>query len=165
LRFGFLGTTRNNKGLRVLVDAIPLLPTEVRRRCHFLIRASGDDRAFRQMLSAYPEVQFAGGYDALQLLAAASEYDVGILTHVWFENSPLGLLAHSHAFFTRAALPKRPRGASCSSSTDRSRSRARARSTRRRRCGVSPTTSPRSKPSTAKSPASASAGGRCARLR
>jgi glycosyltransferase involved in cell wall biosynthesis len=97
LRFGFLGTTRNNKGLRVLVDAIPLLPTEVRRRCHFLIRASGDDRAFRQMLSAYPEVQFAGGYDALQLLAAASEYDVGILTHVWFENSPLVLLEHLHA--------------------------------------------------------------------
>jgi glycosyltransferase involved in cell wall biosynthesis len=97
LRFGFLGTTRNNKGLRVLVDAIPLLPEEVRRRCQFLIRASGDDRTFRSMLSAYPEVQFAGGYDAQQLLAAAGEYDVGVMTHVWFENSPLVLLEHLHA--------------------------------------------------------------------
>src|SRR4030095_4025279 len=85
LRFGFLGTTRNNKGLRVLVDAIPLLPTEVRRRCHFLIRASGDDRAFRQMLSAYPEVQFAGGYDALPILADASEYERGLQPHVWLD--------------------------------------------------------------------------------
>jgi glycosyltransferase involved in cell wall biosynthesis len=33
----------------------------------------------------------------LQLLASVGEYDVGILPHVWFENSPLVLLEHLHA--------------------------------------------------------------------
>ena len=97
LRFAFLGTTRNNKGLDVLVRAIPLLPREVRERCQFLIRASGWDWVFRKRLSGYPEVQFAGGYDAMQLAGAMGEFDVGLLTHVWFENSPLVMLEHLHA--------------------------------------------------------------------
>lgn len=97
LRFGFFGTTRNNKGLDVLVRAIPLLTPHVRQMCQFLIRASGWDWPFRKRLSMYPQVQFAGGYDPLQLIAAWGEYDVGILPHVWFENSPLVLLEHLHA--------------------------------------------------------------------
>ncbi|MCA9279478.1 MAG: glycosyltransferase [Phycisphaeraceae bacterium] len=97
LRFGFFGTTRNNKGLDVLVRAIPLLSPEVRQKCQFLIRASGWDWPFRKRLSVYPEVQFAGGYDMLQLIAAWGEYDIGVLSHVWFENSPLVLLEHLHA--------------------------------------------------------------------
>jgi glycosyltransferase involved in cell wall biosynthesis len=42
-------------------------------------------------------VQFAGGYDLLQLIGAGGEYDVGILPHIWFENSPLVMLEHLHA--------------------------------------------------------------------
>ncbi len=97
LRFAFHGTVRNNKGLEILVSAIPLLPKEIRQRCHFQIRAAGWDWTFRKRLSVYPEVQFCGGYDMLQLLASVGEYDVGILPHVWFENSPLVLLEHLHA--------------------------------------------------------------------
>ncbi|MCA9298981.1 MAG: glycosyltransferase, partial [Phycisphaerales bacterium] len=84
-RFGFWGTTRNNKGLEILVSAIPLLDRDVRRHCQFLIRAGGWEWTFRKRLSRYPEVQFAGGYDELQLIAGGGEYDVGILPHVWFE--------------------------------------------------------------------------------
>jgi len=97
LRFGFFGTTRNNKGLAVLVNAIPLLSHEVRQRCQFYIRAAGWDWTLRKKLSVYPEVAFGGGYDMLQLLSSGGEFDVGILPHVWFENSPLVLLEMLHA--------------------------------------------------------------------
>lgn len=97
LAFGFFGTTRHNKGLDILIRAIPLLERDVRQRSRFLIRASGWDWPMRKRVSEFPEVQFAGGYDLLQLIAAGSEYDVGILPHIWFENSPLVLLEHLHA--------------------------------------------------------------------
>lgn len=97
IRFGFLGTTRNNKGLGVLARAIQRLEPDVRRRCQFIIHAYGLDWGYRKMLSMYPEVSFLGGYDTVMLLAAAGEYDVGILPHIWFENSPLVMLEHLHA--------------------------------------------------------------------
>lgn len=97
VRFGFFGTTRNNKGLEVLARAIPMLEREVRQRSHFLIRALGYDWQFRRRLCAYPEVNFGGGYDMLQLVASGGEFDVGILPHIWFENSPLVLLEFLHA--------------------------------------------------------------------
>ncbi|MCC6426523.1 MAG: glycosyltransferase [Phycisphaerales bacterium] len=97
LRLAFWGTTRNNKGLEILVQAIPLLTREVRQRCHFLIRAAGWDWPFRKRVLKYPEVSFWGGYDPLHLIAGAKEFDAGILPHVWFENSPLVLLEFLHA--------------------------------------------------------------------
>jgi len=98
LRIAFLGTTRPNKGLEVLARAIPLLDAAVRQRCHFLIRAgSGGDRWFRKRLSIYPEVSVYGEYDNFLLISARGEYDVGILSHIWLENSPLVLLENLHA--------------------------------------------------------------------
>lgn len=97
LRLAFFGVTRPNKGLDVLIRAIGLLPRDVRQRCQFLIRAGGWDWPFRKKVAEFPEVQFAGGYDLLQLIGAGGEYDVGILPHIWFENSPLVLLEHLHA--------------------------------------------------------------------
>lgn len=97
LRLAFLGTTRNSKGLDVLARAIPLLPRDVRQRCHFIIRASGHDWPFRKRLSVYPEVSFHGAFDLLQLIGCVGEFEVGILPHVWFENSPLVMLEYLHA--------------------------------------------------------------------
>ncbi len=97
LRLAFFGTVRHNKGLDVLVRAIPLLEPDIRRRCQFLIRAAGPDAIHRKRLASYPEVSFLGGYDTDQLLAATGEFDVGILPFVWFENSPLVLLEFLHA--------------------------------------------------------------------
>lgn len=97
LRLAFFGTVRPNKGLRVLADAIGLLPAGTRQRCLFHIRASGGDWAFRKLLSGYPQVQFAGAYDLMQRAASVPEYDVGLLPHIWMENSPLVLLEHLHA--------------------------------------------------------------------
>lgn len=97
LRFAFFGTTRSNKGLEVLARAIPLLERGVRERAHFVIRAHGNDWAFRKRLSKYPQVTVYGGYDVYQLINSGGEYDVGILPHIWFENSPLVMLEHLHA--------------------------------------------------------------------
>ncbi len=96
LRFAFFGTTRPNKGLEILVQAIELLDADVRKRCHFLIHAGGWDWSFRKRMSRYSQVSFKGGYDLMQLISSWNEYDVGILTHVWFENSPLVMLEHLH---------------------------------------------------------------------
>lgn len=97
LRLAFFGTVRPNKGLRVLADAIAMLPADIRQRCLFHIRASGGDWAFRKLLSGYPQVQFGGAYDLMQRAASVPEYDVGLLPHIWMENSPLVLLEHLHA--------------------------------------------------------------------
>jgi glycosyltransferase involved in cell wall biosynthesis len=97
LRFGFFGAMRPSKGIDALAAAIPLLARDIRQRAQFHIRAQGNDWPLRKKLSPFPEVSFAGGYDLLQLIGAGNEYDVGILPHVWFENSPLVLLEHLHA--------------------------------------------------------------------
>jgi glycosyltransferase involved in cell wall biosynthesis len=97
LRLAFLGAMRPSKGIDVLAEAIGLLPTAARQRCQFHFRAQGFDWPLRKKLSIYPEVAFGGGYDVLQLLGETGEYDVGILPHVWMENSPLVLLEHLHA--------------------------------------------------------------------
>lgn len=97
LRFAFLGAMRPSKGIDVLCDALDLLPREVRQRCQFVIRAMGRDWPLRKRLSVYPEVSFFGGYDLIQLIGSGGEYDVGLLPHAWFENSPLVLLEHLHA--------------------------------------------------------------------
>lgn len=97
LRFAFFGTTRPNKGLEVLARAIPLIAPELRARCQIIIRAQGWDWPFRKRLAMYPEVSVWGGYDLYQLLSSVGEYDVGILSHIWLENSPLVLLENLHA--------------------------------------------------------------------
>ncbi len=97
LRFAYFGAMRPSKGIDVLAAAIPMLPRDVRQRCHFFIRASGNDWPLRKPLSEYPEVSWNGGYDLLQLINSWGDYDVGILPHVWMENSPLVLLEHLHA--------------------------------------------------------------------
>ena len=97
LRVAFWGTTRNNKGFGVLARAVARLDRETRQRCQFLVHAGGGDWGYRKMLSRFPEVSFLGGYDTLQLLAGAGEYDVAVLPHIWFENSPLVMLEHLHA--------------------------------------------------------------------
>ncbi|MEO1583988.1 MAG: glycosyltransferase [Planctomycetota bacterium] len=97
LRFGFFGTTRPNKGLEVLCRAVMELERDVRQRCQFVVRAQGKDWSFRKRMAAYPEVNFLGGYDILQLINAGGEYDVGLLPHVWFDNSPLVMWEHLHA--------------------------------------------------------------------
>jgi len=97
LRFAFFGTVRANKGLEVLTRAIPLLEPHIRKRCQITIRALGFDWPFRKRLSRFPEVSVWPGYDFFQLIGSAGEYDVGILPHIWLENSPLVLLENFHA--------------------------------------------------------------------
>ncbi len=97
LRLAYFGTMRPSKGVDILAEAITRLDTSVRQRCQFIFRCGGWDWPIRKKLIAYPEVSFFGPYDTVHLVAAGGEYDVGLLPHVWFENSPLVLLEHLHA--------------------------------------------------------------------
>ncbi len=97
LRLAFFGTTRPNKGVEVLAKAVELLDPGVRARAQIIIRAQGNDYDLRRRLAHIPEVSVWGGYDLWQLMAAGGEYDVGILSHIWLENSPLVLLENLHA--------------------------------------------------------------------
>jgi len=97
LRVAFWGTMRNNKGFGVLARAIERLDADSRRRCQFIVHAGPGDWGYRKLLSRYPEVSFLGQYDILMLLAGAGEYDLAVLPHIWFENSPLVMLEHLHA--------------------------------------------------------------------
>lgn len=97
LRLAFHGTTRANKGLEVLVRAVPLLEREVRERVHLSVRVVGHETPFRRRLAAYPRVSFEGQYDLSQLVRLSGSYDVGILSHIWLENSPLVMWEHLHA--------------------------------------------------------------------
>lgn len=97
LRFAFHGTTRANKGLEVLVRALPLLGDEVHARAQFNIRALGHDTPFRRRLAPFANVSFEGQYDIPQLVRASGTYDVGILSHIWLENSPLVMWEHLYA--------------------------------------------------------------------
>lgn len=97
LRLSFLGTTRPNKGLHVLVRAIERLDPGVRTRCRITIRAAGEIGPIKRRLSRLSEVLVMGGYDVTDLPGMAADYDVGLLPHIWFENSPVVLLEHLHA--------------------------------------------------------------------
>lgn len=97
LRVAFWGTTRNNKGFGVMARAIEHLDKATRQTCQFIVHAGGGDWGYRKWLSKFPEVSFLGGYDRMQLIAGAGEYDVAVLPHIWFENSPLVMLEHLHA--------------------------------------------------------------------
>ena len=97
LRLAFFGTVRPNKGLHVLCEAVESLDAPTRERIHVLVRASGHDTPFRRRLASFTEVAFGGGYDTMQLVSLASGYDVGLLPHIWFDNSPLVMWEHLHA--------------------------------------------------------------------
>ncbi|MDX2146728.1 MAG: glycosyltransferase [Planctomycetota bacterium] len=104
LRLAFHGTVHNNKGLDVLTRAIPLLSDQALRRCHFTIRAWGDDTLFRRRLRRFPQVTFAGGFDTVNLPGMMGQFDVGVLSHTWLENCPLVMLEFlSAGKFTIAA--------------------------------------------------------------
>jgi len=96
LRFAFFGTMRPNKGIEVLTRAIERMDPALRQRCQFQIHAAGYAWPHRKRLSRFPEVAFFGGYDLLQLFGSWGAYHVGILPHIWFENSPLVMLEHLH---------------------------------------------------------------------
>ncbi|MEM9065936.1 MAG: glycosyltransferase family 4 protein [Planctomycetota bacterium] len=96
LRIAFLGTVRSNKGLEVFVRAIESLDDVTRSKCRFIIRAFGHDAPYRRRLAHLPEVSMLGGYDPIDLIGMAADYDVGVLPHVWFENSPIVMLEHLH---------------------------------------------------------------------
>jgi len=92
LRFAFFGNCFPNKGLATLCTAIQRLAPDVSARSHFVIRASGDDAAFRAAMRGFANVSFLGKYDLGQLVTTPGEYDVCVFPNMGLENSPLVVL-------------------------------------------------------------------------
>ncbi len=97
LRLGYFGNCFPNKGLGLLCEAVRRLPSEVAARVHLTIRASGDDRPFRERLRGVACVEFLGGYDVAQLGAAMASLDAGVFPSMGLENSPFVVLELLHA--------------------------------------------------------------------
>ncbi len=97
LRLGYFGNCFPNKGLALLCEAVRRLPPGVAARVHVSIRASGDDRPFRERLRGLACVEFLGGYDVGQLVPAMASLDVGVFPSMGLENSPFVVLELLHA--------------------------------------------------------------------
>lgn len=97
LRLTYFGNCWVTKGLHVLARAVPLLPDDVAGRVEVRVHASGDDRAYRNVLRGFPQVTFHGAYDPAELVSILAETDAGIFAGIALENSPLVVLEMLHA--------------------------------------------------------------------
>lgn len=96
LRLAYFGSTAPHKGLGLLVDAYERLDPGVRDRLHLVVRAGGDDRWARRRLVRCAGVEFGGGYDLSQLVAALDDTDAVVFPNLALENSPFVVLEALH---------------------------------------------------------------------
>jgi glycosyltransferase involved in cell wall biosynthesis len=97
LTFAFRGTDNWHKGVQVFLEAIRLMNPELRESCRFIIRGVASEESLRDQYKDIPELEIHGSYHIDELHKLTDEYDVGVLSHLWFENSPLALLEHRAA--------------------------------------------------------------------
>ncbi len=93
VRFCYRGTERNLKGAFILFEAIKLLPVSIFDLVCFDIY--GIDKSYLETfnLPSGVEVNMFGTYN-IDDIYNQRDYDIGILTHLWFENSPIVMLEH-----------------------------------------------------------------------
>jgi len=85
--FGYRGAASYHKGMYFLFRVIRELPEDVKNGCRFIFR--GPDTT-----ASLPNVLIYPPYSPKDLPKYCDEYDIGILPHLWFENSPVTLLEH-----------------------------------------------------------------------
>lgn len=94
LRICFLGSPGYHKGLLFLLKSINEIPFKILNKLQFLIYSNADSSYFsKQLISSLSDrVYFLGGYEISQLKKIINNYDIAIIPHLWFENSPIVLL-------------------------------------------------------------------------
>jgi len=97
-RFGFFGQLNPYKGVKVLLDAVKLIPnTEWSAEGGVTIHGGGLERQpesfqreMREMLSkAGPRVRYAGPYSNIELPKLMRDVDWTVVPSTWWENSPV----------------------------------------------------------------------------
>ncbi|UCD84958.1 MAG: glycosyltransferase, partial [Deltaproteobacteria bacterium] len=90
LRFGFIGTIAEHKGVHLLIEAFNKLYNE---QAELRIYGSPevDPKYFSRIekLVKSPRIRFLGGFDNKDVAKILSEIDVIIVPSIWWENSPL----------------------------------------------------------------------------
>ena len=94
VRFCYRGSEQTQKGLSVFLDAIDLLPTDIRKKCRFIIRGPKNIFPFKSYLDRFSQLEIHSVYSTDDPKLFIDEYDIGVLPHIWFENSPVVLLEH-----------------------------------------------------------------------
>lgn len=90
--FCYRGTTRAQKGANLLFKALENLPQELCIKSRFIIygiEKNEIDITFPGEL----DIDFFGPYKVNEI-KDHEDYDIGILTHLWFENSPVVMLEY-----------------------------------------------------------------------
>ena len=92
--FCYRGSGSYHKGLKFFLEAVTLLPEHVLARCGFIVRGIKHRAAFEPYRKKIPGLVIHSVYSVDDLPRFAGEYDVGVVPHLWRENSPLVLLEH-----------------------------------------------------------------------
>ena len=95
--FGYRGTVLPHKGFAFFVEALGRLPADVRKRCRFIARGIDPTPEMEEVIASIPELTVFPSYSVEELKYFTGEYDIGVLAHLWFENSPVALLEHLSA--------------------------------------------------------------------
>ncbi len=91
VRFGFIGTIGEHKGIHVLIEAMNSLAEDTRAEC----RIWGDLRAFVEYtdlitrLNRNPRTQFMGHFPNHDVQSILAQIDVLVVPSLWYENAPL----------------------------------------------------------------------------
>ena len=87
VHFAFHGGGQYHKGASLLLKAIEQLPLDIRNRAQFHLWGV-------ELEKSIPGIKTYAAYGVEELLSHSSLYHVGILAHLWFENSPVAMLEH-----------------------------------------------------------------------
>ena len=90
IRFGYVGTLVEHKGVHVLVEAMNSLPRGVAT-----LLVHGEPAYFPayaarlREISTHPDTRFMGPFDNARIADILRDVDVLVVPSIWFENSPL----------------------------------------------------------------------------
>ena len=92
--FCYRGSELSHKGLAVFLDSLAFIPLQIRRQCRFIVRGVEDPSDYLLYMTTIEELEIKGRYSPDELTGFIEEYHIGIVPHIWFENSPVVLLEH-----------------------------------------------------------------------
>jgi len=94
IRFCYRGSDLFHKGLHFLFEGIAALPDEIRHECIFQIYGVTGKTYIPENIRKDPSISLHPPFTISQIAQHINTYDIGILPHLWYENSPITLLEH-----------------------------------------------------------------------
>ena len=92
--FCCLGSDLYLKGVRFFLEAVRMMNPDIRKRGRFIVKGIINISSFNEYLNEIAELEISGEYHVDEISELSGSYDVGVLPHLWFENSPITMLEH-----------------------------------------------------------------------